>query len=344
MLDEAIFQVENKITHRNQTLSILASCAARQAAIANLLKPIRIDSLEIIVHQDFKTQEYNNYFGLHESEQMDILEFAKVDAQVTHAVLLEFMAVSLDEFELVNFLRAVLVRWTLINESLPGTSGSQEIHDLNQEEYPGTVTDDLGVKDGPVSTSFYRWRIGHQAFAIDAIYASFFFTCASQELEASKVPQAIIALQKAALSLRATTVSMLLASKIPKGIYNDYVRPSMGLGFSGSNNLWWNHLLQAMQTTVEKAKVLNSPGLTQALLDLHEKYLQDIELHTWVASKLVGSRPSLTLEEINSLGDETQRNERFATADLRSLHYLRQHEFEFLGYYPMLRQLFNTHP
>ncbi|AYQ31030.1 hypothetical protein [Runella sp. SP2] len=340
---EVIQELENTTTWASDTNKQLRKVAHSLFQIRAELNCIDLAKLNVVKNQNERYQHYNEYFGVTETNEMDTLELAQVDAMITYCMLLEFQNINIDEFEVSNFLRGVILRWEVIASVITGIGANAT--DSNSNELPHYIDTSLNdpiVNDCRITTCFFRWMISHYDFALNAMYATMFSKQAKQELEDQNYHEAAMTISKIGVAVRATTVSMVLGSMMPKAVYQNYIRPSMGVGFTGKDNLWWSAFMNAKRELLACASINKSGIVKKSLVNLQEILLQDIELHTWVAAKLVGNKTSLTIDEINEFCDEQDKSERFATADLRTLFFLRVKEFDFLSYYPIVNQLFKA--
>jgi hypothetical protein len=198
-------------------------------------------------------------------------------------------------------------------------------------------------RDKNISTAFFRWFICHYDFAQNIIHARHQIAAASKYYEEGDSCKTSTAILNAGTLLRASTASMVFGCMLPPRIYQKFIRPSMGLGFTGIDNPQWAHFAASEKILIDKLCASTSPTILNSLKIYQEKLMQDIEVHTGIADKMIGSSTSLTVNEINSLLAEEDKSNRPATADLRNLHYLRLKKFEFLGMYPILYKLFNKY-
>jgi|GEM_PF-6483531 len=332
-------EFENEVLWSAETCSLLKGLAVFVLPIMKCLEAVPFENIRCVPNPEGRFQRYEQYFNIIEVEGMTLLQFAREDAKVLYWVTSEMSEVRVDEFELINFVTATRLRWELILAQLKTTKsnspGAMEVPKMMDR----SINDPISM-DSKITTAFFRWFVSHYEFGLNIIHAKYHLDACLDHLDAGN-PAAANSIEKAGLLLRGSTTSMLFGCMMPMNIYQRHIRPSMGLGFTGTDNPQWVAFAEARKKMIGRVSNFKDPIIIRALQRFFEKFLQDIEMHVFISAKLVGERSSLTVDEINNYTTEEDKISRPATADLRNLHYMRIKEFEFLKMYPILYRLFH---
>lgn len=337
-INDTISHFENSVLWHTQSKIILENLASYVAPVIDSLAGISIKNLHVIKNDNEKFQNYHDYFHISEKKEMDVLHLAKQDAVVVYWMINEMKNIGIDEFEVINFLNAVSLRWNLYLEV--ANNSTSYIKEGSPIKLKAKNTNPC-VDNTKVSISFSRWFLCHYDFALNVIHTRHHLMISSKNYKEANYEAAAAAIRSAGTLIRGTSADLVFGTKIPKVIYQDIIRPSMGNGFTGEDNPQWSAFSASLTELIKVVSLNEIPVINRALENFLENYLQDIEVHVWVAAKQVGGKPSLTGEEIDEYMPADKKMARPATEGLRNLHYLRLKKFEFLKIYELYK-LFNT--
>jgi len=338
-IQDTIKKFEEEIIWQDQTRILLSELASTLPPIINSMEKINSEKLQIVKNSNERFQRYHNYFNINETAGMDVTLLAKQDAEVLYWMICEMKDIAMDEFEIINFLNAATIRWNFFIQILYAEcTNEMDIPEENQ----AIAIKNPRIDNSQEATSFFRWFICHYDFAFNTIHAKYQITNCLKNFKEKNYEVVAHAINNAGILIRGTSADLVFSSKFPRVIYQNVIRPSMGLGFTGKDNPQWSSFSESLEQLINLVVAYEIPVVVEkALKNFLENYLQDIEVHVWVAAKQVGSKPSLTQEEINEYLEKDMKNDRPATEDLRTLHYVRLKKFEFLEAYKILYSLFN---
>jgi hypothetical protein len=335
-LNDTIDQLASETTWANETTIALDKLRMFSVPLISELISIKLSPLQILANPVEKYKRYNNYFHIVEYKDMDLLQLMKEDINLLHSILIEMQIIRMDEQEIINFLKGVAIRLETYECILRSDKKNSTFISQN---FKPSIMDQL-LFDCRISTSFYRWFACHWDFAINLIHAKYFFDAAAKCFANGDQKSCAESIEKTGTLLRATSADMVFGCSMPAKTYQEFIRPSMGEGFSGNDNPHWAIFAASKKAILALPGIKDDRTINSAWSSFHEKYLQDIEVHTTIADKLVGQKPSLIIDELNNGMAEEEQDKTPATTGLRNLHYMRLAEFSFLHSYPILWTLF----
>lgn len=333
----AVEFLETKSTWGSETIAALENLNVSLAPLVSLLIPIHCDALEIVPNPVERFAKYNTYFHITEYRDMDALQLLKTDVALVHSILIEMQLIRMDEQEIVCLLKGVALRLETYRQIL---GPDAKMDNLPTPNTTVMILSHPLLFDCRISTAFYRWFACHWDFAINLIHARYHFDTAAVYFDKEDYHSAGSEIIKAGVLLRATSADMVFGCSMPAKIYQEFVRPSMGGGFTGNDNPHWSIFAASKKDLLSRQGIKGNKIINAAWGSFLDKYLQDIEVHTTIADKLIGERPSLTIDELNQGIPEEEQDKTPATVGLRNLHYIRLAEFSFLNCYPILYKLF----
>jgi len=327
----------SEATWANETAFVIEKLRIVILPLISALIPIKLNPLMNVPNQTERFDKYNSYFRIAEYRNMDLLQLLKEDVNLLQAILIEMQIIKMDEQEIINFLRGVAIRFGTYQQILgvEVKGSNSKAKNFNSSTYIDPL-----LYDCRISSAFYRWFTCHWDFAINVIHARYHYDAAGKYFANGDKKGAAEAIVKAAILIRATTADMVFGCSMPAKTYQEFIRPSMGQGFSGNDNPQWAVFAASKKSLLAMPGIKNDEAIISAWAFFLEKYLQDIEVHTTIADKLVGERPSLIIDELNQGIPDEEKDRTSATAGLRNLHYMRLAEFSFLNSYPILFTLF----
>lgn len=174
-----------------------------------------------------------------------------------------------------------------------------------------------------------RWKIGHYVFNLSILSAAGYLQRAAKVQELEVVCADINA---ASDLVRASTAAMWYAEAFPSRLYMQEIRPAMTAasgkisGFSGEDNLEFRYF-NVHQAALERTLLARfgeydtwPEELWQSLYGFLETRQSDIEHHTLLAEKVVGSAPSIKhLQLMQKAGGSLSASDRPAVDALREI-------------------------
>lgn len=328
--------LSSEATWANETASLLENLRSVTIPLISALNSVKLNPLQIVANPVERFEKYNQYFHIIECSDMDLLQLLKGDVDLLQSILLEIQLIRMDEHEIINILKAVTVRY----ETYLNIFGYETNPDNFSVQYIKSSFIDPILYDCRISSAFYRWFACHWDFGINLIHARYHLDAAANSFTKGNHQGTAKAIVKAGILLRGSSADMVFGSNMPAKTYQEFIRPSMGDGFTGNDNHPWAIFAAAKKALMAMPGIKCNQTINTAWSSFLEKYLQDIEIHTTIADKLVGEKPSLIIDELNHGIPEEEKDKTSATSGLRNLHYGRLAEFSFLNSYPILFTLF----
>ena len=313
---------------------VLTAFKSFSTALAPLVNPpidFREGQLKV-KDMNNKYDIYDKYFEVTRVKDMTSGQFVQQYLDTSAELIDEIQYTSMSRGEIAYILKA----WEAANKIIL----------LDKQPSPDFKLDDVNRSAVPKDNdqrALYRWKLAHHGFAIFMIFSGHCFDKARTGIANGEDDNIILDwLDKGAHLFRATAGCMEFGNSFTATVYRSVIRPDMSRaneevnlpnGFSGTQNFdymeWRKHkvaLINLVKEYKEQGRI--SPIVMEGLEMFRAYYLEDMHIHSIIASRMVGMEKSLL--QAGFMGKAGKPVKLTAADVLRTMGKMRDKELEFL--------------